>query len=173
MQHVCFGGTPSCSGINPCQGCTFVIEERILPPAMTAAGFAGDQAQAAAFFHAYRQAIAEVHQWILTHPEHVTRHEMSPAAPTLNGAAPEGVETGSEVMAPAEAPPAEQAEAESLLGEGRDIMGPMSPEELSAIMNKAQRLTAPVSDAPPAAPSTEEPSQETDSRVSRELTQSS
>lgn len=79
MTHLCLSGTPSCSGIAPCEACHSAIKEYVLPKAMVAGGFNGDAAQASAFLvthqHAWRQLA-----------EHIAALHLMP--PTLNGADP-------------------------------------------------------------------------------------
>lgn len=53
--HMCFSGSLACSGCAPCDACLHYVRTYVLPPAMGAAGFAGDAAQAQRFFEAYTQ----------------------------------------------------------------------------------------------------------------------
>lgn len=58
--HICLGGNPSCSGINPCDACHHIYTTVILPRAMVAGGFNGSRTQASAFFHGYGVARQEI-----------------------------------------------------------------------------------------------------------------
>lgn len=75
--HICLGGNPSCSGINPCEACHHVYTTTILPRAMVAGGFNGSRTQASAFFHGYGVARQEILANIAAQIQ-----------PTLNGAEP-------------------------------------------------------------------------------------
>lgn len=44
--HVCLSGSPACSGCNPCPECLHLVQDRVLPAALVAAGFNGTILQA-------------------------------------------------------------------------------------------------------------------------------
>lgn len=54
--HMCFSGTPSCSGCAPCDACLQHVRSYVIPVAMAAAGYGADQQRAYAFFDAYTRA---------------------------------------------------------------------------------------------------------------------
>ena len=41
VHHLCFSGSPACSGCNPCVACADMVNERVLPAATIAAGLHG------------------------------------------------------------------------------------------------------------------------------------
>lgn len=66
MIRLCISGAPWCSGLNPCEPCHLAVMTRVLPYAMTAAGFNEDPAIAQAFFGAYVKAWRELQTTIPT-----------------------------------------------------------------------------------------------------------
>lgn len=58
-HHLCFSGSPACSGINPCVACAEVQAERVLPAATSAAGLNGSLL---ALVHLFAQALHQIEQ---------------------------------------------------------------------------------------------------------------
>ena len=59
MQHLCFSGSPACSGVNPCVSCAEVTGERVLPAATIAGGLNGSLL---ALVHLFAQTLYQVEQ---------------------------------------------------------------------------------------------------------------
>ncbi len=59
MEHLCFSGSPACSGCNPCVACAEVQAERVLPAATVAAGLNGSLL---ALVHVFAQTLHQIEQ---------------------------------------------------------------------------------------------------------------
>ena len=59
MQHLCFSGSPACSGVNPCVSCAEVTGERVLPAGTIARGLNGSLL---ALVHLFAQTLYQVEQ---------------------------------------------------------------------------------------------------------------
>lgn len=86
-KRVCFSGSVTCTGCDPCPACAEFVSKYVLPVAMVSGGFNQSRQQAEGFFRGYAMGWQRLHQAMIMDPQvkgrlHVVETaEASPVAP--------------------------------------------------------------------------------------------
>lgn len=91
-KRVCFSGSVTCTGCDPCPACAEFVSKYVLPVAMVSGGFNQSRQQAEGFFRGYAMGWQRLHQAMIMDPQvkgrlHVV--ETGEAPPVVSQAAPD------------------------------------------------------------------------------------
>ena len=143
--HICLSGNLACSGVMPCAECHGARSQVLARAFMLTGGPFVDRATVMRFFEVYGHVWQDFQAQVLAAVPQVP--------PTLNAAEPSMAPGGTETMpAPPSVPPTPPvgmnegpktapaaSEPPMVAEEERDMMAPMTQEELDALMRQAQQ----------------------------------
>lgn len=148
--RLCLSGDPACTGIAPCEPCSFAVRMKVLPNAMVAAGFNGTPRVASAFFDEYLRS----HERLMEEAKQEILARIPPTATEAEVGENIGDHIGKELYADAaaEAEPAAALTADDIAAMGQvedfakngeettSVSTPFSPKAARALARKARRL---------------------------------